>query len=83
GGGSQALHTVRDLSAALRAPALGYSKDDIVRIAANSGGSQALRALHEHHAALTGLGYTKEAIMPLASQPRGAAGALKRAAGVV
>jgi hypothetical protein len=61
---------------------LGYTKRDIMSIAQNAKGAQALQTLHEYHAALRACGHSTEHILSLASQSRDASVRLKDAARV-
>jgi hypothetical protein len=66
---------------ALTQPPWGYARDQIDGIAAHNGGSQALQAVCDHHDALVKR-YPRAEILFMASRHGGAAGLLKKAAGV-
>nr|WP_255743548.1 MULTISPECIES: TAL effector repeat-containing protein [unclassified Mycetohabitans] len=57
----------------------GYSRTDIVKIADNNGGAQALKAVFEHGPALTQAGRSNEDIVDMAART-GAAGQIRKLA---
>jgi hypothetical protein len=70
-GGRTTLAYIESYGQALTQPPFDYSKNDIVKIAANHGGCQALQTVHEIDHTLRTLGYSKDDIVRIAAHDGG------------